>query len=245
MTRAWQWLKKQVQPTKARTVRYLFTTALGAALFFGASALLSDQASYVYLESSNRTVQVGDRVSVQVLATTHVPVNAVSTTLRYDDEAMSIQEIDRGQSVITIWTTEPQAADGSVKFGGGTYRRGFVGAHQLLSIDFVAKSAGAHTFTISQTQLLAGDGEGTVVPTATTDNTSIKVFAYDENTPLHELQVDEFSATDLDQDGRVSLRDVSSFLAAWGRQDRLYDFNNDGRMNFTDFSILLADAVLE
>jgi hypothetical protein len=47
-------------------------------------------------------------------------------------------------------------------------------------------------------------------------------------------------ATDIDGNGQINLVDVSAFMGAWTSQNRIFDFNGDGRMTFRDFSILLA-----
>jgi len=47
---------------------------------------------------------------------------------------------------------------------------------------------------------------------------------------------------DLDNDGKVTLKDVSIFMSNWHSKAVIYDFNGDGRMNFIDFSIILARA---
>jgi hypothetical protein len=50
--------------------------------------------------------------------------------------------------------------------------------------------------------------------------------------------------TDTNGDGKVDVSDITLFMSAWLTQNRVYDFNKDGRMTFRDFSILLADAFL-
>ena len=48
--------------------------------------------------------------------------------------------------------------------------------------------------------------------------------------------------TDMDGDGKVDLKDISTFMAAWFTKAKTYDFDGDGRMTFRDFSIILADS---
>ena len=245
MIHIWYRLFQRFRPKRARTVRYLFSSTIGAALFLGATVLLSEDVSYVYLDTTTRTVAVGERISVAIAAVAQEPVNAAEVTLVYPEDGLRVQEIDRGQSVITIWTTEPTANSGEVSFGGGTYRRGFIGSHQLLAIDFVAEKVGTHEIALEEFQLLAGDGEGSPVATAASNRERLRIFVYDENNPPTEVSLAGSSLADLDQDGRVGLRDVSQFLAAWNSGDRIYDLNQDGRMSFTDFSILLARTIID
>ena len=78
---------------------------------------------------------------------------------------------------------------------------------------------------------------------ATTNESNTSLFIYDENTAPADIGVDvrvNF-LSDIDGDGEVSLRDISTFMSAWTDKSKLYDFNGDGRMSFRDFSIILAD----
>ena len=75
------------------------------------------------------------------------------------------------------------------------------------------------------------------------DKSSVNLYIYDENTSLESIGVNVAIKiiTDIDGDGKVSLKDISAFMAAWANKDVSYDFNGDGKMTFRDFSIILAD----
>jgi len=221
----------------------MFPAAVLSATALGAAVLTADDASYVRLESTQPTVEAGDRFSVDVYAYAHVPVNAVNVTLRFDSGSVEVLEIDRGQSVITIWTEEPMVEDDRIVLRGGTFRRGFLGEHKVATIDLEAKATGQNTFSATDIVLLAGDGAGSEVTTEEVPNGSINLFVYDEDTDPEsiEVAVSLGVATDIDEDGEVTLRDISAFMAAWNSQEEQFDFNGDGRMSFRDFSILLSD----
>lgn len=239
-------LKKLLQSVRLKrstTVKTMFSF-MSIALLLGAAIISGTDVSYVKLQSEKSMVQEGDRFALDVFAYAHVPVNAVDVTLSFDKDAVEVLGVDRGQSVLTIWTEDPIIENDKVILRGGTFRKGFVGEHRIATIELKAKQSGQSEFIANNVVLLAGDGKGTPVKVAESNNSSLDLYVYDENTDPANIAVNvEMSiVTDIDGDGEVSLKDVSSFMGAWSNQSKVYDFNNDGRMSFKDFSIILADA---
>lgn len=219
---------------------------MSIALLLGAAIISGTDVSYVKLETEKTMVQAGERFSLDVFAYAHVPVNAVDMTLSFDEAAVEVKGVDRGQSVLTIWTEDPIIEKDKVILRGGTFRKGFVGEHKIATIELQAKQSGQSEFIANNVVLLAGDGKGTPVKVAESNNSKLELYVYDENTTPENIAVNiEMSiVTDIDGDGKVSLKDISSFMGAWTNQSKVYDFNNDGKMSFKDFSIILADAFL-
>lgn len=225
------------------TVSYMFSAVLSIAFIVSAAVVTGGDVSYVRLTVSDTTVQAGSRFTVDVYAYASVPVNAVDITLRFDESAVEVLEVDRGQSVLTIWTQDPIVKNGEVILRGGTFRRGFIEEHKIASIDLKAKQSGQSTFEVANVLLLAGDGAGTPVATAEAIDSRASLFIYDETTDPESIGVDVNVKviSDIDGDGLVTLKDISSFMASWHNKDKIYDFNGDGRMTFRDFSIILAN----
>lgn len=219
---------------------------MSVALLLGAALISGTDVSYIKLETEKTMVQAGERFSLDVFAYAHVPVNAVDMTLSFDEAAVVVRGVDRGQSVLTIWTEDPIIKKDMVILRGGTFRKGFVGEHKIATIELEAKQSGQSEFIANNVVLLAGDGKGTPVKVAESNNSTLELYVYDENTTPENIAVNiEMSiVTDIDGDGKVSLKDISSFMGAWTNQSKVYDFNNDGKMSFKDFSIILADAFL-
>ncbi len=238
-------LAKFISPMKgnsARTVRYMFPMVAGIMVLLGAQLASSLESSYIRLEIDKTTVQTDERFSVDVYAYAHVPVNAVDVTLKFDSNKAEVLEVDRGQSVLTIWTEDPVVTDNSVVLRGGTFRRGFLGEHKIARIDLQAKGTGSSQFSATEIMLLAGDGQGSPVSTSESSDSNVSLYIYDKNTNPEdiEIEVDVRIITDLDGDGRVTLRDISVFMSDWGNKSRIHDFNGDGKTTFRDFSIILA-----
>ena len=239
-------LRERFTVKSGRTVRTMFSLFGLAALLLAAAVGTSNDVSYIKLETTSTMVKTGDRFSVEVYAYAHVPVNAVDITLNFDPSKVEVLSVDKGQSVLTLWTEEPTVKDGKVTMRGGTYRKGFVGEHKIATIELAAKQTGQSEVGTGEVVLLAGDGRGTPVKTAAADGSTLSLYVYDEQTDPEKIGVDVKIEilTDIDGDGKVSLKDVSAFMGAWMNSSRVYDFNNDGKMTFRDFSIILADAFL-
>jgi hypothetical protein len=227
------------------TVRYAFSFLFVFAALASIAAVSSTKGSYIKVVSNEQAVEVGTQFSLEVYVFADAPVNAVDISVLYPDSQVEVLGIDKGESVITLWTEEPSVKNGAVILRGGTYKRGFVGEHKIATINLKAKTAGSAQFLAGTVSLLAGDGKGTSI-TADTSRAKVvtTVFPVGQkpaDAGTFEGSVSFVVVTDVDGDGDVTLRDISSFMANWTSKDRQFDFNNDGQMTFRDFSIILYD----
>ncbi len=119
----------------------------------------------------------------------------------------------------------------------------------IATVNAVAENTGIAEINVADSLLLAGDGSGTEVSLTDKGEDSTKIYiantdgtyAFSEGTSLSgTVNID--IETDIDGDGDVSLTDVSRFMSAWFSRGRVFDFNGDGRMTFTDFGIILSDS---
>lgn len=226
----------------SRTVRYAFSFLFLFATVLGMAAVATKSTSSVRIVSNATTVEEGSTFSIDVLVYASVPVNAVDISLAFPTGQVEVLGIDKGESVLTLWTEDPHVEGNTVILRGGTYKKGFVGEHKIATIKVKAKSTGVAKFLTSNVKLLAGDGKGTDV---TADVTN--AIASTDIVPVGDMpavtvkgSVAVVVATDIDGDGQISLRDISSFMASFATRDVTYDFNNDGAMTIRDFSILLS-----
>lgn len=227
------------------TVRYAFSFLFVFAAIASIAAVSSSKGSYVKVVPSANMVEVGTQFTLEVYVFADTPINAVDLSVLYPEAQVEVLGIDKGESVITLWTEEPNVKDGAVILRGGTYKRGFVGEHKIATINLKAKTAGSAQFLAGTVNLLAGDGKGTSVKADTTRaKITTNVYAAGEKPASNmtlEGEVSFLVITDIDGDGEVTLTDISSFMVNWRSQERKFDFNNDGQMTFRDFSIILFD----
>lgn len=223
------------------TVRYAFSFVFLSALIGGFAMVASHNTSYITIEASDETVAQDQQFYIDVTVFAHIPVNAVNIVLTYPDNALVVDGIDTGTSVITLWNKEPYAEKGKIYLQGGTFRKGFIGSHQIARIRVHAQKSGDAKIILNNTELIAGDGNGTRVQTENTGKNIITLAVTGSDgvlTGRAEIGV----VTDVNGDGEVDLSDISSFMAAWISHKKTFDFNNDGMMTFSDFSILLAES---
>lgn len=244
LKKIFQFFSPQIQTRDGVTVKYMFPLVLGFLAVLSAS-VVSTEKSYVRLLPSQTAVMEGERFSIDVYASAHVPVNAIDITIDFNDEKVEVLSIDKAQSVLTVWTQEPTIEGSTITFGGGTFRRGFVGEHLVATIKAQAKVNGVTEFLVSEAQLLAGDGKGTPVAvsgTGSESKQSFYIYDQDEDPAAISANLGVNITADIDGDGKVTLRDISAFMAAWSDKTKVHDFNSDGKMNFVDFSIILAKS---
>ena len=245
-------LSASSRPNKSTTVRYAFPLVFTLAAFLGAAAIVTDNKSFIHLESSVSSVKAGETFEIGIYVSAHVPVNAVDITLEFPKNQISVLAIDKGESVLTLWTQEPKVENNKVYLTGGTFRRGFVGDHLIATINAKAIQSGIAKFSVDSVSLLAGDGSGTkVTVTKNAKESATLTIAKEDGTFLPSsdaVGVKSITSvliiTDIDGDGQVTLGDISRFMAAWNDKSVKYDFNGDGVMTFRDFGIILADSFL-
>jgi len=225
------------------TVRFAFPALLAFASAFSLALVLSSQTSYVRIETVPEEVRAGDMVTINVYAFAHVPTNAVDIRVAYPSTQLVVEDIITGESIITIWTTEPYAEKGNVFLRGGVFRKGFVGEHLIARIRARAVGTGSARVLASESVFLAGDGKGSTVAVANTGS-EIATVRVNEKGAL-ETTVAIALVTDVTGDGVVDTKDIQRFLKAWTTDESTFDFNGDGKMTFRDFGILLTKAFLK
>jgi hypothetical protein len=242
----WSWLSRILYPTyyrsrERRTVQYAFPLIAVTALFTGLAAVVTQDASYITIETQPSTVEEGEVFMIEVKAYAHTPVNAVDITLSYPESQMKVESIDKGTSVITLWPIEPYAKDGKIHLRGGLILRGFLGEHTIARIRARATQSGLAYVDLDSASLIAGDGTGNEVKVEKVSESKTKITVVNAEGSLRS-SVSVAIVTDLDGDGKVDLTDISNFMSAWFTRAKVFDFNGDGRMTIRDFSILLSDS---
>lgn len=244
LKRIWKLLFPTFSEQHIRTVRYAFPLFLIASIFYGFASIVTQNDSYITIRTTTDVVTQDEVFYIEVIATTHVPVNALDLTIAYPKDKMVIDGIDTGTSVITLWTEEPYAEDGNIYLRGGTFRKGFIGEHTIARIRAHATEPGDARIFLKDSQLVAGDGKGTNVPVTKSDVDNEIKLAIIGADGVVEAKAAIGIASDADGDGDVDFKDISVFMSAWFTGRNTYDFNGDGEMTFRDFSIILAQAFL-
>ena len=202
------------------------------------------------LEPHSGLVKVDDTIKVSVIVSANVPVNVFKGLLRFNANTMYVSAIDYNTSIADLWAEEPwySNGDGTINFIGGTTRSGgFTGEGSLITITFKAKTPGESRITMDEARILKHDGLGSEA----TLNTPIDaLFAIESPTLGTETIlattvqgptltiVSETPDTDLNDDGKQSMADISIFMTDLISKNPRSDFNADGAVNLKDLSIL-------
>lgn len=123
-------------------------------------------AANLSLVSSSGNVNVGDNIQVRiVLSSSDKPANAVSGTINFPSNLLTLNSISKSNSIVNVWPVEPSYsnATGTVNFDG-VILSGYQGSSgTILTLFFRAKAKGSVNVTFNNTSVLAHDGAGTPI----------------------------------------------------------------------------------
>ncbi|HVY72776.1 MAG TPA: cohesin domain-containing protein [Candidatus Paceibacterota bacterium] len=111
-------------------------------------------------------VMVGDMVSVPVLLSTSgsESANAVSATISYSTNLLTLVSISKAQSIITLWAQEPTISGGNAQLEGVILNPGWSGKSGIVAtLVFQVKAKGTGTLTFADADAYANDGNATPI----------------------------------------------------------------------------------
>lgn len=205
----------------------------------------------IRLHSTEKTHSVGDVFTVAITAESFTPVNVFKGLITFDSDVIQISSINYNTSLIDLWAEEPwySNGEGTLSFTGGTtITGGFTGKGILFTITFTAKSPGQATLSMQEIRILKHDGLGS---DTLVDKPIDSIFLIESELPattaiaqpdldgpiLHVLPT--IISTDLNQDGKQSIADVSIFMKHLATKNLASDFDQDGVVGLKDLSILM------
>ncbi len=141
------------------------------ALFFVALALFSPSKAFgasLFVSPAAGSFVVGQNFAVAVaVGSADRALNAAAGTVIYPADKLEVVSVNKSNSVLSYWITEPSAAAGQIKFEGVVPNPGFTGAAgTLLNITFRVRATGQALVNFSSGSVLANDGLGTEILTA-------------------------------------------------------------------------------
>lgn len=120
-------------------------------------------AANINFSPSSGTYHEGDLVEIKINVSSEKPINAVSSTISFPSDVLSIASFSKDSSIINLWVQEPTFSNdrGTINFGG-VILNGYNGdSGNILTLIFKAKSDGKVTLKFSSVSILANDGNGT------------------------------------------------------------------------------------
>ena len=112
------------------------------------------------LTPSNATFEVGDTITLQVVASSNSSLNAISGAIQFPTSIFSIESVSKSNSVLSFWVTEPSLSKtmGVVNFEGVALSGYIGGSGNVVTIKVKALKAGSGRITFQSGQVLANDG---------------------------------------------------------------------------------------
>lgn len=150
--------------TVKRTIKqFLYVLGVFILFLFPGNIFAAD----ITLTPSVGQFDVGQSFTVDVYVTNNTQaINAVSGTLTFPTDTLSVRSISKDGTIIKLWPEEPSFSNtsGLVKFEGVILNPGFSGTRgKVISLSFSAKKAGNANVIFSSGQVLANDGQATNV----------------------------------------------------------------------------------
>lgn len=150
--------------TVKRTIKqFLYVLGVFILFLFPGNIFAAD----ITLTPSVGQFDVGQSFTVDVYVTNNTQaINAVSGTLTFPTDTLSVRSISKDGTIIKLWPEEPSFSNtsGLVKFEGVILNPGFSGTRgKVVSLSFSAKKAGNANVIFSSGQVLANDGQATNV----------------------------------------------------------------------------------
>lgn len=209
----------------------------------------------IFISPDAKTLSVGEEFLITVEVSATVPVNVFTGMIWFNNQTIEVLSINYNTSVADLWTQEPwfKNGDGSIGFAGGTTKPGgFIGSDTLMTVTFRAIGVGEGNIMIENARILEHNGRGTDATIALLEPTFFTVASSSEgrtiiekNTPPIDIVIlEETPGTDLTNDGKTTLADLSVFMLHLSTGNRMSDFTGDGFINTADLSILLQSIRL-
>jgi len=124
------------------------------------------KAANIGFSPSSASYQTGDTINVKVyVGTDSKSINAISATVKFPSDILSLTSISKVGSIINLWAQEPSFSNGDgVASFEGVVLNGYTGnAGNAVTLVFKAKKNGTANLSFNSASVLANDGNGTEV----------------------------------------------------------------------------------
>ena len=206
------------------------------------------------LEPLSGIIRKDESFKIRVAVSADIPVNVFKGEVRFDHTKLRVESIDYNTSIADLWAEKPwyENGAGTINFIGGTTKTGgFLGTGILMTINFVSTDYGPATLSMNGARVLAHDGLGSDVGI---EKPIDALFTVEESVlakatvaspaprPASISVIEEAPKTDINNDGKQSIADVSIFLIGLMKDvpPPEYDLNRDGKVNIGDLSTLMS-----
>lgn len=114
-------------------------------------------------------VREGQNITLTVITQSSEPINAVTATMSFPPDILSVSSLSKDSSDFTLWVQEPKFSNtsGTISFSGIVPDPGVKDRALVLVVHMRAKRAGTAVLRFNSAATLANDGQGTNIITGT------------------------------------------------------------------------------
>ena len=215
-----------------RRHKYKLVVSVPMAVLLASSlSLIRDPEEMCLVPEDNTYVEVGETVTLHVLAQADEPINVIGARIVAPSELIRITSVRKDNSILDLWSEEPTVINGhEVYFSGGIVQQdGFSGSGVVITMTAQALAEGRAEIKFSEATMLAHDGTG-------------RDIGCGNNPIVLSIRPPSHPSPDVNNDMAVNILDfglVSSRLFWFYK--RSYDLNLDGRITLSDLGIILTN----
>ncbi|MCC6323302.1 hypothetical protein IT400_00765 [Candidatus Nomurabacteria bacterium] len=124
------------------------------------------QAADLSMTPQSGSVEVGDTIKMRVvLSSSDKLANAVSGTVTFSKDLLTLSSISKSDSIVNVWPVDPSFSNASGTLNlDGVILSGYQGTNgTILTLFFKAKAVGNATIKFENASILAHDGAGTQI----------------------------------------------------------------------------------
>ncbi len=216
-------------------------------LMAGSAASLGHETVVYFIPHASTTPAVGSVSEIDLRINTKTPVNAISATILYPQDRIEVVGISKADSFLDLWTedTTIKESAGEVHFSGGTTNKtGLSGMGTIVTLSVRFKKGGTSELSLKDVIVLAADGKGTEVPsqkrTLTYDTPQSETVAAGGGSRMNTETLSPPSI-DFNDDGKVNVVDLSIIaIQILGPYTARFDLDRDGANTLADISIFFT-----
>ncbi len=227
---------KETPPPRGEKIKLLLTVDSAAILLIGVIVAMAASASFLFARigqgditvdmSERRDIIAGQVFTVSVSAGSDLAWNAVGAMVRLPAMFDTITIATSGAPV--FWIVPPRLTGSTTIEFSGAIPGGVTGRIKLFDVGLAAPVPGDGQITVDQGLLLRNDGAGTPLEIA------YGPFGFEVLSPAA-------ARADLNNDGTLTLKDVSILLAHYGeKMSAWYDLNEDGVVDLRDLTFMIS-----
>lgn len=196
----------------------------------------------LYISPTQENLRLGESMTLVVNLNAKIPVNAIGVTLVIPPEIEVVAISKEGSFIdLWTEETILRETAGELRFSGGSLERGgLTGVHTALTLTVRAKSPGEAVFSFKDTEVRAHDGIGDLVSTELRTLSISIAEDMPHGTIGETAHATRAVNADFDGNGAVTIADLSILmLRIFGTYDARFDLNQDGLLSLADLSIFL------